>query len=48
MLFIFIGDLDEGVQGIFIKFADDKKMSRITNTLEERNKFQKDLDRLEH
>ena len=41
-------ELDEGVLGILIKFADDTKLGRIANTLEDRNRFQKYLDRLEH
>ena len=38
---------NEGVQGIFIKFVHDTKLGGIANTLEDRNKIQKDLDRLE-
>ena len=30
---IFINDLDEGVQGMFVKFADDTKLGGIANTL---------------
>ena len=44
---IFINDLDEEVQGKLIKFADDTKLGGIANTLEDRNKLQSDLDRLE-
>ena len=33
---------------MFVKFADDTKMCRIANTLEDRNKIQNDLDRMEH
>ena len=44
---IFINDLDEEVQGTLIKFADDTKLGGIANTLEDRNKLQSDLDRLE-
>ena len=44
---IFINDLDEEVQGTLIKFADDTKLCGIANTLEDRNKLQSDLDRLE-
>ena len=43
---IFINDLDEGVQGTLVKFADDTKLGRIANTLEDRNKIQNGLDRL--
>ena len=45
---IFINDLNEGVQGMLVKFADDTEVGRIANTLEDRNKIQKDLDRMEH
>ncbi|XP_061486439.1 uncharacterized protein LOC133386720 [Rhineura floridana] len=33
---------------MLIKFADDTKLGGITNTVEDRNKIQRDLDRLEH
>ena len=45
---IFINDLDEGVQGLLVKFADDTKLGRIANTLKDRKKIQNDLDTLEH
>ena len=44
---IFINDLDEGVQGMIIKFADNTKLNKIANALEDRNKIQNDLDRME-
>ncbi|KAF7247973.1 RNA-directed DNA polymerase from mobile element jockey [Varanus komodoensis] len=44
---IFINDLDEEVQGKIIKFADDTKLGRIANTLEDRMKIQGDLDKFE-
>ena len=45
---IFINDMDKEVQGTLIKFADDTKLGGIANTLEDRNKLQSDLDRLEN
>uniref|UniRef100_A0A803TIT8 Reverse transcriptase domain-containing protein n=1 Tax=Anolis carolinensis TaxID=28377 RepID=A0A803TIT8_ANOCA len=44
---IFINDLDEGLEGTIIKFADDTKLGGIANTPEERSIIQNDLDRLE-
>ena len=44
---VFINDVDEEVQGTLIKFADDTKLGGIASTLEDRNKLQSDLDRLE-
>ena len=35
------------VRGTLIKFADDTKLGGIANTLEDRNKLQSDLERLE-
>ena len=45
---IFINNLDEGVEGILLKFADDTKLGGVANTLEERTTNQRDLDRLEN
>ena len=45
---IFMNDLDEAVEGILIKFADDTKLGWVNNTPEERTTFQGDLDRLEN
>ena len=41
---IFINDLDEGIEGALIKFADDTKLGGIANTLEDRLNIQKDLE----
>ena len=44
---IFINDLDDAVEGILIKFADDTKLGGVANTPEERTTIQSDLGRLE-
>uniref|UniRef100_A0A803SX30 Reverse transcriptase domain-containing protein n=1 Tax=Anolis carolinensis TaxID=28377 RepID=A0A803SX30_ANOCA len=44
---IFINDLDEGLEGTIIKFADDTKLGGIANTPEDRSRIQNDLNRLE-
>ena len=40
---IFINDLDEGIKEALITFADDTKLGRIANTLEDTLNIQKDL-----
>uniref|UniRef100_A0A670IXP3 Reverse transcriptase domain-containing protein n=1 Tax=Podarcis muralis TaxID=64176 RepID=A0A670IXP3_PODMU len=45
---IFINDLDDGLKGILIKFADDTKLGGVANTPEDRITLQNDLDRLEN
>ena len=45
---IFINNLDEAVEGILIKFADDTKLGGVANTPEERTTIQRHLDRLEN
>ena len=45
---IFINDMDEGVQGMLVRSADDTKLGGIGSTLEDRNKIQSYLDRMEH
>ena len=45
---IFINDLDEGVQGMLVKFVDDTMLGGIANTLEGRKEIQNSLDSLEH
>ncbi|XP_066448028.1 pendrin-like isoform X4 [Eleutherodactylus coqui] len=44
---IFINDLEEGIDGKLIKFANDTKLGGIANTREEREMIQKDLENLE-
>ena len=47
MLFnIFINDLDEGIESMLIKFADDTKLGGVANSPEDRIKIQNYLDRL--
>uniref|UniRef100_A0A670K135 Reverse transcriptase domain-containing protein n=1 Tax=Podarcis muralis TaxID=64176 RepID=A0A670K135_PODMU len=45
---IFINNLDDGLKGILIKFADDTKLGGVANTPEDRITLQNDLDRLEN
>ena len=44
---IFINDVDESIEGMLIKFADDTTLGGVANTPEERTTLQSDLDRLE-
>ena len=39
--------MDEAIEGILIKFADDTKLGGVANTTKERTTIQSDLDRLE-
>lgn len=43
---IFINDLNEEVEGIFIKYADDTKLNEFINILEDRNNVQNVIYRL--
>lgn len=49
MLFnIIITDIDEVLEEMPLKLADDTKLGGIANISEDRLKIQKDLDRLQH
>lgn len=44
---IFINDLDDGIEGVLIKFANDCKLGGVANTPEDRVRIQNDLNSLE-
>ena len=46
LFLIFIDDLDEGLSSAILKFADDTKIYGKVDCWEDRNRLQKDLERL--
>ena len=46
LLLVYIDDLEEGVTGNILKFADDTKLFRNTKEIGDKKKFQDDIDKL--
>lgn len=47
LLTSFINDFDEEMEGILVKFVEDRKMGVISKIFEDRNKVQINFSRLE-
>ena len=47
LFYIFVGDMDRGIECTLSKFVDKTKLSDTDETLEGSDAIQKDLDRLE-
>lgn len=48
MFSIFREDLNEGIEVVFIRSADNTKLGVVANTAEDRSKIQDDLDMMEN
>ena len=46
LLLVYIDDLEEGVTGNILKFADDTKLLRKTKEIRDKQKLQDDIDKL--
>ncbi len=46
MFFIYVGDIDDGLNSEISKFADDTKIASKVTTTGDKEKLQNDLDRL--
>ena len=46
LFFVYINDLEEGVPGKILKFADDTKLFRKTKEIGDKKKLQDDIDKL--
>ena len=46
LLLVYINDLEEGVSGNILKFADDTKLFRKTKEIGDKQRLQDDIDKL--
>ena len=46
LVYMYIDDLEEGVTGNILKFADDTKLLRKTKEIGDKQKLQDDIDKL--